>query len=108
MRTSSTFFAVAALFVAASAGAQEATPDTWIYEHSTPAAVVVKAAAAKPQAQAAVATPATGKTRAEVKAELEAARRSGELAQLSAEAYSFPSAPARIAAPVMAEAKQPK
>lgn len=108
MRTSSAFFAVAALFVAASAGAQEATPDTWIYEHSTPAPVVLKAAAAKPQAATTLATPAAGKTRAEVKAELEAARRSGELAQLSAEAYSFPSTPARIAAPVMAEAKQPK
>jgi hypothetical protein len=105
MRTSSTFFAAAALFVAATAGAQEATPDTWIHEHSTPAPVVARSAAVKPQAAAAAVTPAAGKTRAEVKAELEAARRSGELAQLSAEAYSFPSAPARIAAPVMAQVK---
>jgi hypothetical protein len=117
MRTQATLFAAAALIVSAAAGAQEATPDTWMHEsNSAPVAVVQPAAkavapvaASKPAAKPAVAAPvAQGKTRAEVRAELEASRRSGEFAILSAEAYSFPNTPARIAEPVMAEVKTGK
>lgn len=104
MRPQATLIAVAALFASAAAGAQEATPDTWMY--TTPAAVAQPAAnAAAPTAKPVVAaTVAVGKTRAEVRAELDASRRSGEFASLSAEAYSFPHTPARIVAPVMADA----
>lgn len=117
MRTQATLFAVAALIVSAAAGAQEATPDTWMYETSSTPVVAVQPAA-KAAAPITVSTPATkpavaapvaqGKTRAEVRAELEASRRSGEFAILSAEAYTFPNAPAHIAAPVMAEVKTGK
>ena len=117
MRTQATLFAVAALIVSAAAGAQEATPDTWMYETSS-APVTVAQPAAKAVASVAVLTPAAkpvvaapvaqGKTRAEVRAELEASRRSGEFAVLSAEAYVFPNTPAQIAAPVMADAKAGK
>jgi hypothetical protein len=49
--------------------------------------------------------PAVGKTRAEVKAELAEARRSGELARLQAEAFDFGSYNVHVAQPVLAEAK---
>ena len=45
MRTQATLFAVAALIVSAAAGAQEATPDTWMYETSSTPVVAAQPAA---------------------------------------------------------------
>ena len=98
--------AVAALsfvFAAGVAGAQEATPDTWITEaRSVKTVEQVRTELAQARADGSIKAVSAGyieesagqKTRAEVKAELAMARASGELAAQSAEAYAF--APAAV------------
>ena len=110
--------ASAAVFVSLGATAQEATQDHWLNPNTQPAAAVsvqapaavpaVATAAAPVAAKQAVKAPAAGKTRAEVKAELAEARRSGELARLQAEAFDFGSYNVHLAQPVLAEAKTPR
>ena len=98
MSVSKSLFAVAALSFAALAGAQEATPDTWITEAKSVKSVAeVRAELAQARADGSIKAVSAGyieksagqKTRAEVRAELAAARLSGELAATSAEAYAF-------------------
>ena len=115
--------ATLATVAAGPAAAQEATPDDWMHTAST--APAADAGAAQRQAQSAlagqtvrpmkmVAPPAAsapapvGLTRAQVRAELQAARASGEWARLNAEVVDPAATPARTpgqpgAAPVYAE-----
>lgn len=123
--------ATLATVAAGPAAAQEATPDDWMHTASTAPAAAADALAAQRQAQSGlsgqmvrpmkmVAPPAAGLpapaataapvglTRAQVRAELQAARASGEWARLNAEAVDPAATPARApgqpgAAPVYAE-----
>ncbi|MBI3154288.1 MAG: DUF4148 domain-containing protein [Burkholderiales bacterium] len=95
-----------ALAIAAPAFAQEAEPDTWMVPSSTqPRGVVVAERDDAQRAQRLVAAPTLPeelawmqaavsiKTRAQVRAELLAARASGEFDRIQAEAASFDPAP---------------
>lgn len=90
--------------LAGNALAQEAESDDWQKLPQAQSRMAQKAAQAEALAQTATTTaPANpqGKTRAAVRAELEQARRSGELTAINAEAYPF--APAMPAPPLMAQ-----
>jgi hypothetical protein len=100
--------AAVALMGAASAFAQEATPDTWINEAaSTKSRADVNAelrqarrdGTSKFGSAGYMERSDAGRTRLQVQAEVIAARRSGELAEINAEAHAFgtPSAPSALA-----------
>jgi Domain of unknown function (DUF4148) len=116
--------AMLATVAASPVAAQEATPDDWMHTPSAADAAAAQGQAqsalsgqtvrpmkrvAPPAAQAAATTAApVGLTRAQVRAELQAARANGEWARLNAEVVDPAATPARTpgqpgAAPVYAE-----
>lgn len=90
--------AAIALLGAASVFAQEATPDTWIHEAaSTKSRAQVSAELQQARKDGTIKFGSAGymerndagRTRLQVQAEVIAARRSGELAEINAEAHAF-------------------